>query len=143
MRLAQSEMPSMAQSRPATQARRGWLGPALAGQRAQRPGHLSRPFGQPGKDALAGAGGDRDTGAEVDHPFSRNLDTGPEDRRAWNRFQAVRTWILWFCAVTKRHIVLTQDYRTTGSSGTPRIEMRRFSPGRCDGTRNPCRAGRG
>src|SRR5712691_11713467 len=112
-------MPSMAQRWPATQSRRGSLGPALAGQRAQRPGYLARPFGQPGEDALAGAGWGRDAGAEVDHPFSRNLDTGPEDRRAWNRFQAVRAYNLWFCAVTKRHIALPQDYRTTGSSGTP------------------------
>src|SRR3981081_4279220 len=119
-------MPSMPQHRPTTQPSRGCLSPVLARKRAQRPGYLSYTFGQPGKDALAGASGGRGDGAEVDHPFPRNLDTGPEDKRARNRFQAVRPQIVCFCAVTKRHIVLSPDYRTTGSIGTPSDELRRL-----------------
>src|SRR6202011_4736978 len=84
----------------------------------------TRAVSQPGQDTLAGAIAGRGAGAEVAHPFG--LNTGPEDRRACRRVQAVRAEILRFCNVTKRHIVLSEMYTTTGSAACHRAARRRL-----------------
>src|SRR5438128_1354063 len=115
MRVEQGKETRVPQSWPGVQASRRCFSPPLAWQRAQSPGHLAGAVGQPGKNTLAGAVRCRGAGAEVDHPFG--LNTGPEDRRACHRFQAVRSEMLGFHCVTNRHIVLSEMYNTTGCTG--------------------------
>src|SRR5437899_1579134 len=105
-------MPCMAECRPIAWRRRRWLNPVLARERAECPGDLSGAVGQPGQDTLTSAVRWRVTGAEVAHPYG--LDTGTEDRRASDRFQALRPKILWSRGVSRRHIVARPAYYTTG-----------------------------
>src|ERR1700682_2833289 len=102
----------MAEDWPSVHARPRCRSPALAWERTQGPGHFAGATCQPGKNTLAGAVRCRGAGAEVAHPFG--LNTGPEDRCAWHRFQAVRPKILCSGGVTKRHIVFFEMYNTTG-----------------------------
>src|ERR1700737_2021078 len=99
-------MAGVAQGRPGAQARRRRLRPALTRKRTQLPHDLACAVRQPRENALTGTIRSRGSGAEVAPPFG--LNTGSEDRSAWNRFQAVRPRRLRVSRVTKRHIVLAE-----------------------------------
>src|SRR5438445_7544490 len=114
-------MPCMAECRPIAWRRRRWLNPVLARERAECPGDLSGAVGQPGQDTLTSAVRWRVTGAEVAHPYG--LDTGTEDRRASDRFQALRPKILWSRGVSRRHIVPRPAYYTTGGGARPAFRV--------------------
>src|SRR5579859_1186105 len=107
-------MAGMTQRRPGVQTRRRRGRPAVARERAEGPRDFASALRQPGENSLPSTIRSRGAGAEVAHPFG--LNTGPEDRCAWNRFQAARPNILRMCGVTNRHIVPSESYTTTGGS---------------------------